>query len=374
MVIPDTETFATVFFPFSHHAAQPSTGENASHFLVTSFGHCGSIWLAGSLNLHDAVCATAGFDNPIECFALYPLNRDAAPLMERAGLELSRYGFGNPDRPDFSGFRSAIRARGLDIPLRNTARLPWYVFDELALAETTTPFQAIGNVHGITYSQMHEAHRAEPDVFKGRQVLVADLIRHPVGRTESAINGTIKYHLTALEPRISAFIHAHADECLALERAYKVDFSEPRPRAALHVYRQGLQNDVWAYELRTFPNAHRILLERLQSEPEYFAHVFSLLTQGRLAAERAYLDRVFAPKNLGSGRQSTAENARPLGPREQYERWSPFERAEFARINQRLGAPALYFPFGYDFSFVERGAVGNGSWFSEMFSSLTAAS
>lgn len=352
MALLDAEALASSLFPFGPSPAPSPVDGNASYFLVTSFGHSGSIWLAGSLNLHDAVCATAGFDNPIECFALYPLNKDPGPLMDRAGAELTKYGFGNPDRPDFSRFRSAIRARGLDIPVRDTPRLPWYVFDELALIPTAAPFAAIGNVHGITFSQLHEAHRAEPDIFRGRRVVVVDLIRHPAGRTESAINGTIKYHLTALEPRISEFIRANADECLALERTFKIDFSDPRPRAALHVYRQGLQNDVWAYELRTFPTAHRVLLERLQSEPEYFSHVFSTLTQGRLVAERPLLDRVFAPENLGSGRQSTTEIARPLGPREQYERWSPFERAEFARCTQRLGAPALYLPFGYDFSFV----------------------
>lgn len=98
------------------------------------------------------------------------------------------------------------------------------------------------------------------------------------------------------------------------------------------------------------------------------------LTQGGLIADQAYLDRVFAPENLGSGRQSTPENTRPSGPRAQYERWSAWEREECARVIQRLNLPRLYFPFGYDFSFVERGTAGHGSWFSEMFSSLTAAS
>ena len=124
----------------------------------------------------------------------------------------------------------------------------------------------------------------------------------------------------------------------------------------------------WAAELRDFPDVHRIQLERLQTEPEYFAAVFHALTQGRLVADRAYLDRVFAADNLVSGRHSTSAKVRPPGAREQYALWSAWERAEFARDAQRLNLPRLYFPFGHDFSFLAPNAHSDRWWFSTMFS------
>jgi Tetratricopeptide repeat/Glycosyl transferase family 2 len=321
------------------------------------------VWLAASLNLHEAVCATAGIDSPAESFTYYPLNRaiqgfTTIPTISdpndgaKANPEWRTYGFTNPNRIEFVNFRSELRARGLDIPARDVSRLPWYVFDELEQMLSAAPYQVLGNIHGIWLSQMHQAYLAEPDILKGRSVVVMDLIRHPVGRTESAIRATMTFHLADLEPRIEQFIRAHARTCLKLERKYKIDFSEPRPRAALHVYRQGLQNDVWAYELREFPAAHRIFLERLQTDPDYYANVFSALSHGRLAADRQYLDRVFSSENLGAGRRSTSAIARPADTAEQYERWSPWEQVEFASVSRRLDSSRIYFPFGYDFAFM----------------------
>lgn len=369
MALSDAGTLASVLFPFGRDTARSATSPDCgtpSYFLVASWGHSGSIWLAGSLNFHDAVCATVGIYNPVECFAYYPMNRDASYAAHHAPVELGRHGFSVWSGTLDSDLRSVLGARGVTFSQRDPSRLPSYVFDELDLLPAAVPYTVLGNVHGVTLGQVHDAYLADPHIFKNRHPVVVDLIRHPVSRTESAINATIKYHLANLEPLISEFIHAHADECLALEREFKIDFSEPRPRAALHVYRQGLQNDVWAYEVRMFPNTYRVLFERLQSEPEYFAHTFYTLTQGRVVADRAHLDRVFAQENLGTGRQSTSDIARPLGPRDQYERWSPFERAEFARVAKRLGSPGLYFPFGYDFSFVTRSTGDAGSWFWDM--------
>jgi hypothetical protein len=256
--------------------------------------------------------------------------------------------------------------RGVRATARDHSRLPWYVFDELELIPADDPYAVLGNVHGTTLDQLRRAVAADPGIFEGRRVLMLDLIRHPVGRTESAIKATVTHHLASLEPRMSAFLDEHAHDCVELERRYHLDFAEPRARAALHVFRQGLQNDVWAFELNAHPCVHRILLERLQGEPEYFGHVFATLAQGRLAADPAYLQRVFDPANLGSGRQSRTLTGRPPAPREQYELWSPFERDEFARVSERLGLPGLYFPYGYDFSFVSRNGALSTSWFDDM--------
>ena len=352
-------------YPLGDDRGSEPGRRDVEHFLVTSWGHSGSIWLAGSLNLHPRVCATVGIDNPIETFRYYALNRDAAALAAQAGPALARHGFSVWESAAMTPIRALPAMRGLTAIRRDPDRLPWYVFDELELIPADPPYIVLGNVHGITLSALHGACAAQPDIFRGRRVLLCDLIRHPVGRTESAVKATLTHHLPALAPRITAFIHEHAQECLQLERRYHIDFQEPRARAALHVFRQGLQNDVWAGEIRRFPDVYRILLERLQTDPDYFAHTFATLAQGRVAPDAAFLDRVFAPGNLGSGRQTPTESGRPPGPREQYEQWSAFERDEFARVAERLGLPAVYFPYGYDFSFVARTGPGyrTASWF-----------
>jgi hypothetical protein len=350
-------------FPFG-----PATGAHAdtAHFLVSSWGFAGSIWLAGSLNLHDVVCTTVGNDNPVESFSYCALNKDAAYVNDNADASLATHGFTNSANPLVAAFRSRLDALGVDIPVRDLSRLPWYVLDELERVPAIAPYRVLGNVHGTTLWHLHQAHLADPDFLKGRPVVVVDLIRHPVPRTEAAIKAVITFHLEELDAPISAFLHEHATECLELERRYGIDFSEPRPRAALHVFRQGTQNDLWAYEIREYADAPRILLERLQDDRDYFAHVFCTLTQGRVRADPAYLDRVFASENLVSGRQSGEKRTRAPRAREQYDRWSPFERAEFARVTNRLKLPALYFPYGYDLSFVSRSAAQERLLFSEM--------
>jgi hypothetical protein len=357
-------------YPFGDDRASVPGRRDVDHFLVTSWGHSGSIWLAGSLNLHDAVCATVGIDNPIECFRFYSINRDPADVTRHAGHALSRHGFSTWNSWKLQLIRDLPGMEAVDAIARDHESLPAYVFDELDLLPGAAPYAVVGNVHGVTLEHLYRVVNSQPDVFRGRRVLLLDLIRHPIGRTESAINATITHHLEALSPRIDAFVHEHAAECLELERRYGLDFAEPRARAALHVFRQGLQNDVWAYELRQYPDVHRIMLEPLQNTPEYFAHVFATVAQGRATPDQQYLDKVYSPDNLGSGRQSTTRKERPPAARAQWEIWSDFERDEFARVAQRLSLAAAYFPFGYDLSFVAPAGKGR-AWFESMLDSAS---
>jgi hypothetical protein len=154
---------------------------------------------------------------------------------------------------------------------------------------------------------------------------------------------------------------------LELERKYKIDFDEPRARASLHVFRQGIQNDVWAYELVHFPNIQRILIERLQNEPDYFSAMFHILSHGQEVADRAYLDRVFSDENCGLKSQAFGGvDSQPLCALDQYESWSEWEREEFSRIAERLNMPKIYLEYGYDFSFLSRAPFNSGSWFPDL--------
>jgi len=349
-----------VMFPFGFAGAASIRPDAPRRFVVTSSGHSGSIWLAGSLNLHEDVLATVGLGHPLQAFRRYSLHKDVDYMLAHATPELLAFGWHQPTGcvPEISGV-DAARPRDLE-------RLPSWMFDELERVPSPHPFKAIGSVHALVLAHLYPAVRSDPALFRG-DVAVAELIRHPLPRTESAIRATQTFHLHEWEPRgLSKFIDDHAAEFTALERRHRIDFSEPRARAALIVFRVSQQNDMWAGEMRDYPRVHRVLLERLQTEPEYFAALVHALTHGAIVADRPLLERVFTAGNLGSGRQSTAANERPIGAREQYERWSSFEREEFAAAAHRLSLPKLCLPFGYDFSFVERPAGAAGSWFDDL--------
>lgn len=252
---------------------------------------------------------------------------------------------------------------------RDTSCIPAFLFDELEIIfkHSGENYNVIGSVHAASLDQLERLSKTNNDIFSGRSVVVMDLIRHPLTRTESAIQATLNQNLKLLDPGITNFISLNASECLELERKYKIDFDEPRARASLHVFRQGIQNDVWAYELVHFPNIQRILIERLQKEPDYFSAMFHILSHGQEVADRAYLDRVFSDENCGSKSQAFGGvDSQPLCALDQYESWSEWEREEFSRIAERLNMPKIYLEYGYDFSFLSRAPFNSGSWFPDL--------
>ncbi|CAO3411516.1 hypothetical protein [Azospirillum largimobile] len=321
-----------------------------SSFLITSWGHAGAIWLAASMNLHPGMLATVGADHPLGCFNLHDVNRNYRSIAPATARSLLRYGLdpeGRASLPDSLRPLAPTAARDM-------ALFPRIVFEELTeLAALDPAVTVVGNIHGLMVGPLFQSFRADPALFGGRDVAALDLIRHPVPRTESAIRATIHYHLPILAPAIDSFIARNATLCRNLEREYGIDFSEPRARAALHVFRQGRQNQVWAGEIRRHPDIGRILLERLKTEPEYFAHLLHRISRGRLAADRELLDRVYTPENLNKGRRTPALGLeRPADARDQFAAWCPFEQAEFRRLRRIYGLDEVYEQFGYDFSFV----------------------
>ncbi len=340
-----------VFDPYRPSLQRASTSKYR-HFLVTSWGHAASIWFAGSLNFHEAVLCNVGQDHPLQSFNAHWLNVDGKAHFERSTPESWRYGAILPE-PVTDG----SKLRGYDLPAfsvppRDYAKIPWFVFDEMETVARNTSARVIGNVHGMWLETAAKALAVDPGVFGYRRFPLVNLIRHPVGRTESAIKATHHYTLSRLEPEIDRLIDEQIDDIRDIERKFGVDFTEPRARASLHVFRQGHQNTVWSDELKGFPRVRMVLMEKLQESPEYFAAVFDELTGGALEADKAFLDKVFLPENLGGGRQGGKPAGRPLESRLQFEEWSAFERAEFRRLADTLKLRELYEAQGYDMSFV----------------------
>ena len=350
----DRERVFDAFHPSVEHAAAE---KGYRYFLVTSWGHSASIWYAGSLNLHEAFFCNVGAHHPIQSFNAYWLNVDPKPFVERATPHRFRFGANIPNPMSDGSPVPKFDLPPLDIPRRDMDQLPWFVFDEMddmvEMIQGPKP-KFVGTVHGLWLPPLADALQSDPSAFRHRRFPMLNLIRHPVGRTEAAIAAVQYYLMLDLKADIDRLIDEQIDEVRRLERTYKVDFSDPRVRAVFHVFRQGRQNRTWSRELVDFPRVKHIKMELLQSDRGYFATAFNDLTSGRVKADNAYLDKVFKPENLGSGRQQRHLKApvRPAGPRDQFERWSDFERTEFRAAVNRLNLHAVYAAQDYDLSFV----------------------
>lgn len=366
----------------------PISGIDGANFLVTSWGHCGSVWFAGSLNQHERVFSTVGVGHPMPSSMIFKLNKNWRLWLNLPQHELYKYGVTKEEREILTQYKegqtilSSQSVNTLESEIsskreeaffveRDTSCIPTFIFDELEMIfkRSGENYNVIGSVHATNLDQLERLSKSNNNIFSGRSVVVMDLIRHPLTRTESAIQATLNQHLNLLDPGITNYISLNASECLELERKYKIDFDDPRTRASLHVFRQGIQNDVWAYELVHFPNIQRILIERLQNEPDYFSAIFHILSHGQEVADKEYLDLVFSDENSSSNRQTSGVvDSRPLYARDQYDRWSDWEREEFSLIAERLNMPKIYLEYGYDFSFLSRKPFVSGTWFSNLLS------
>lgn len=347
-----TETFeenAGISAFWFNTAPRPDDKRN---FLVLTIGNCGAIWFASALNLHPEIFAGCGVDHPIETCFRYTMHKDGERLVRASRPEHYRNGATQE-------IMEPILARhGLDFdfPARRYRRLPWYVLDELEEMPFAEEYTSLGSVHALMPLQFAQFYRRDPTILEGRRVVNANMIRHPLPRVESFIKALIHYNIDSPTHRgmVDTYFTKHPDERRALERRYGIDFADPRARAVLLTFRVIHSVPFVANELKLFSAMRALKMEDLQEDPDYFADAVTFLTQGSVAVTPDYLDRVFLPENLGTGRRGAiADGTRPPGPEAQWAEWSDFERDEFRQCCLRHGIADIYRPHGYDFSFLD---------------------
>jgi hypothetical protein len=326
------------------------------YFLVTSQGLAASAWLASSLNLHPDITCAMGIDHPLVSMRYY-YNQDQIQNKMESIRELYpvRHGFyGESLRQHFS---QQFADLGVDCPndLRreNPVRDLQKMFDELTWFEPDSKYY--GNVHVCFAQQALEYLREAPTQ---RNVLLVNLIRHPVPRTETAIKGILSvathyqdsdWHKGITEG-IDEFAETHSDMRRDVEKQFGVDFREVRNRAVLYSYYRAIHNDCWAGEIMRVPEACHVTIERLMTDRDYFAWLVWELTGREVVPAPEFLDKIYSESHLQSGRHTG--KGRSPGPRVHYEAWTEWERHEFRKAMDRLDLPSVYSPFGYDFSFV----------------------
>jgi hypothetical protein len=332
-----------------HWFNSPQAAEQEqAKFMVLTSGNCGAIWFAQALNLHPDIFTGCGIDHPIESCVTYELIKDPAPFL--TGSTPRNYRFGA--HPEV--MERLLREHGVTIavPPRDVTRLPWYLFDELEEMPGMARRRAVGSIHASTAVQFAECFAKDPHILGNRRVVVTNMIRHPVPRTESFLKAFVKYLLGEWKLAIDDYIESNLFECRALERTYGISMEDPRVRAVICTHRIGKTVAWIANELRAFPDMLALRMEDLQSDPEYFASAVEVLTSGRVVADEAYLSEVFKPENLAGGRRDAADGgSRPAGAAEQWAAWSDFERAEFLAMCVRDRVTPVYEAYGYDFSF-----------------------
>lgn len=343
-----------LIYPAATNSALPAAAY-PKYFLITSQGLAASAWLASSLNLHPDITCSMGIDHPLISMRFYYNDElvskktegitDVGPIQNGFYSDSLRTLF--KDR-----FAATGAPLGTTLERPNPVRELQRMYDEL---EWFAQSKFYGNVHSCFASQALEYLHETP---ARRDILLVNLIRHPIPRTDAAVRALMSIATLAqdsgwhdgISEGVNAIADTQADRRREIEQRFGVDFTDVRNRAVLYSYCRALHNDCWTGEITAVRDACHTPIERLMNDRDYYSWFLSEISRREIAASPEYLDKVFSDQHLRSGRH--VGKGRSTSPREQYQSWSDWERDEFKQVLSRLDLANVYAPFGYDFSFV----------------------
>lgn len=353
-------------------APPPCDGQLPMHFLVTSMGQTGAIWLAEALHMHPDILCSAGTDHPLMSLN-YSFNQEEIVKIRAALTRPADYPQGVSEALEAAlrrgGFFKYAGGPGLDhlhtdifrplenLPPREHA-YPFYVFDELESLPPLKNHKALGNVRGLAAMQYALECRKGDGAFNGRGLMampVADLIRHPITRLNTVIHFIEEMYLMeqGFKTELDEAIAKQAALVETLETMYGADFSSSLDRAFFYVEILTRHSMVWADDIRTMPEIPRVPFEWLKSDRDYFAAFVHYITAGRATAQEHYLDRIFDPQQKEMGRVSNPGSRQPeRTAREIYESWPAWHRQHVKQAFDTFDIAGAYAPFGYDLSYL----------------------
>lgn len=297
------------------------------YFAVASTGCSACVWFAGSLNMHPDILCTVGIADPRICVS-----------DDEQNLRIL-------DTPLDLTFNDMVMATQENLrywPSLGTMRKQARVF---------------GNVHMFRVRTLRENIRR---FSLDRNVAIANLVRHPVTRTEAHYYlwlGSYRNGLrprSELEERLAAIPQVRDTVFVPAIRRFGFDHVDLEHQVFLLSLLDTIEANVDDFQL--WPDLPVILMERLKTDRDYYCDVVQYLTNGRLQITPDYLDKVFSKENQNAGRVSGGARATrpPLGPNEQFEAWEDWQRVLFRAVMQMLDAESVFGRLGYDFSFVGR--------------------
>ena len=368
--------------PIADHPAQIQSVEGKDYFCILSWGACGSVWIGNILSDHPDITCGVGNDHPVTAVSYSDPEKSSQAINKildeinapsdvkyganfvsdgqfiadlnvenhRKYLNSVSYGAGNI-------IKNSLKKRGLEFDIPNrfsmTANFPFF-FKELEMFFPKSSFY--GNIHGMTCEHAAALAKSNPNFLQ--QVVLVDLIRHPITRLESIINGRrLLYKLDLLERKnIDDSILQKPEQRIALEKKFKVDFDNPENRIRFYCNYSFLGkgwNKLCADDIRSF-NVQRVLFERIKNEPDYLAWLISYLTKGKVSVSKSYLDSIYNNKEVfeNSGRMGEIKIAQKSA-RDQWEEWPEWQKEVFYQQCNEYDLYDLYAEFCYDLSFVK---------------------
>lgn len=320
--------------------------------------------------MHEEIACSGGYDHPIASMD-YWYNQDQIDnLIKTIGLDdLKNGAITHKLEKDFDvlnykrtlghglmGAGNLILAHRNDIeqsaiPSRvNNVMMMDDFFSEIKLVKDSAKFY--GNVHGFTARAFDDV-QASKEFLKNNEVVVVDLVRHPITRFESQINNcTSGYgvYSDAIKDQMDKIIDDNLSLVSSIEKRYKVDFSEVRNKSIFaNLYFFNAQN-LWAHDISN-SNFCRIYMERLKYDQDYFAWLVHHVTKGQIVADNSYLKKVYSSENINCGRNPSTPK-RDLSARQQWEEWPDWLRDGMRKQVADLDLKNLYNKLDYDLSFI----------------------
>ncbi len=302
------------------------------YFLITSMGCAATRWLAATLNRHPEIVCSGGAGELSEVMA-YGKRPDGEQVDRIAEFLLNHYA-----RPD-------ARPKSVD-----------EMFDEL---ETYRKTDYYGNVHRETMASFHHLISRIP---VKRKLKIANLIRHPIPRTEAKFNNERFNDASSAKARELCHLQylgraeAHRP-FIDLLHARIGPFEEIKER---YLFVNSLIDTVGGLtDFARYSSPYEIphvRMEDLKSKPECFRSLVRYLTSGRLIVSADYLDMVYSADNLNRERFRTDHLALipPRTPEEQWEAWEDWQRRAFQAAVEMYRFQEAFMAQGYDFAFMKR--------------------
>lgn len=244
---------------------------------------------------------------------------------------------------------------------RNTHEIASYIFQELE----TTPFKRrakfLGNVHAFSAGQAKQSLPVlQANLLEqNKNILIFDLIRHPITRLDTYINYKTQWYDTQ---KYGSYVKIGVDNCLQekaelvkrIENEFNVDFSISRNKVFFWDEYANPENShlmVNYKDVRDTMDIPRVTFESLRNKKYYTAFVKALLRGKRV--NRSYIKKVFNPNNFNQGRVSdkNAQHERH-DPKICYQKWSAWEKSRFKERVAENKLDKFYAQFGYDLSFI----------------------
>lgn len=284
------------------------------YFVVTSHGWSGSHWLAVTLDTHPEIL----------CF------HSALHIHSRGGDSSDKY------------LKENMHAHGVAVNNRENLSFD-AAFDQVEKRAKDPAKHIFGSVHTYRIRDLPVLQEKFPSP---RPHMLMNLIRHPVSLVASGY-GQLRSFMewdvyTVLD--VTAILRDNFLFASELANRHRLNLCDSSVQAFLAAC-QHLH--FLARDHQIAPEAPTILMERVTTEPDYFAEVVRQLSAGEVECTRAYLEEVFS-----IGRLNGHAGGEKLDAQARYEKWEPWQQEAFqnALISSQLNN--FYREYGYDFSFV----------------------